>query len=190
MTAPASKRRYFPHLAGSLVLVSAGLWGFLEKWESGPQPQLIVYADKLANGLPTVCDGLTHHVTKTPIVVGERWTLEKCTQEQGAALERVQVALAGCFKILPPQQVFDMASSHAWNNGAPNTCSSQAVAAWNAGDWELGCRRMSKSDAGKPVWSYVRTGKKLADGTPEKRFVQGLANRRADETKTCLEALS
>jgi len=62
--------------------------------------------------------------------------------------------------------------------------------AWNAGEWELGCRRMSLSDAGKPVWSSVRTGKLLPNGKPEMRFVQGLANRRADETQNCLEGLS
>lgn len=185
-----SKLRYFPHLAGSLVLVGASLVGFLAEWESGPQPQLTVYADKLAGGLPTVCNGLTKHVTKTPIIVGERWTKEKCEREESAALGKVQIVLAMCFKRLPPQQVFDMASSHAWNNGAPNTCSSLAMQAWNAGEWELGCRRMSLSDAGKPVWSSVRTGKLLPNGKPEMRFVQGLANRRADETQNCLDGLS
>jgi lysozyme len=184
-----NRLRYFPHLAGSLVLVSAGLLGFMGKWESGPKPQLRVYADRLAGGLPTVCNGLTRHVTKTPIVVGELWTEEKCQQEEYAALERVQTHLAGCFKRLPPQGVFDMASSHAWNNGAPNTCSSIAMQHWNRGEWEVGCERMSRSQEGSYVWSSVRTGRTLPNGKPEMRFVQGLANRRADETKHCLESL-
>ena len=69
----AEKRRYFPHLAGSLVLCAASLVAFLGDWESGGKdPVLTVYADKLAGGIPTVCDGLTRHVTKTPIIVGER----------------------------------------------------------------------------------------------------------------------
>jgi GH24 family phage-related lysozyme (muramidase) len=190
MTAQTNRKRYFPHLAGSLVLVAGSLVTFMGAWESGPKLQLTVYADKLAGGLPTVCNGLTRHVTKTPIVVGERWTEEKCHAEEYAALERVQVSLAQCFRRLPPQPVFDMASSHAWNNGAPNTCSSVAMQAWNAGDWELGCRRLSKSDEGRYVWSSVRTGRMLPNGKPEMKFVQGLANRRADETKTCLEGLS
>lgn len=185
----ANKRRYFPHLAGSLVLVSASLWGFLGDWESGHKLQLTVYADTLAGGLPTVCNGLTRHVTSTPIIVGQKWTVEKCEQEEAAAIERVQLQLANCFRILPPQDVFDMASSHAWNNGAPATCGSLAMAAWNAGDWELGCRRMSRSDAGKVVWSFVRTGRKLPNGKPEMKFVRGLANRREAETGRCLEAL-
>lgn len=185
----SGKLRYFPHLAGTLALASAGLLGFLGKWESGPKLQLTVYADKLAGGLPTVCDGLTKHVTKTPIVVGETWTEEKCHQEQLGALERVQTQVAQCFKRLPPQGVFDMASSHAWNNGASATCGSVAMQYWNRGEWETGCQRMSRDSEGKHVWSFVRTGRMLPNGKPELRFVQGLANRRADETKTCLESL-
>jgi lysozyme len=184
-----NRTRYFKHLGGALLLVSAGLVGFMGKWESGPKLQLTVYADKLAGGLPTVCNGLTRHVTKTPIVVGEKWTEEKCHQEEYAALERVQTHLAGCFQILPPQGVFDMASSHAWNNGAPNTCASQAMREFNRGEWETGCQRLSRSLDGQHVWSYVRTGRVLPNGKPELKFVQGLANRRADETKTCLESL-
>lgn len=186
----AEKRRYFPHLAGSLVLCAASLVAFLGDWESGGKdPVLTVYADKLAGGIPTVCDGITRHVTKTPIIVGERWTVARCEAEQSAALERVQMALAQCFTRLPPQEVFNMASSHAWNNGAPATCGSLAMQAWNAGEWELGCIRMSRSDDGKPVWSYVRTGKTLPNGKPEMRFVQGLANRRNAETGRCLDGV-
>ena len=34
-----------------------------------------------------------------------------------------------------------------------------------------------------------RTGKTLPNGKPELRFVQGLANRRADETAKCMAAV-
>lgn len=183
--APAAQGRKLNKLGGSLILVSAFLYAFLGRWEG--DEQLTVYADKLAGGLPTVCRGLTRHVTQTPIVVGEKWTLEKCVAEETLAIERVQRRLADCFTRLPPQRVFDMASSHAWNVGAPSTCASSAMAAWNRGEWELGCRRMAVADSGRPVWSYVRTGKTLPNGKPEFRFVQGLANRRQDEFRNCVE---
>jgi lysozyme len=182
-----SKVRAFAHLGGALVLCSAGLFAFVGKWEG--KKIHTVYADRLAGGIPTVCKGLTRHVTRTPIIVGDTWSEDKCEREEHAAMEKVQVALAMCFKVLPPQGVFDMASSHAWNFGAPATCESLAMEAWNAGDWELGCRRMSRSDEGKYVWSSVKTGRILPNGQPERKFVQGLANRRADETRTCLESL-
>lgn len=175
-------KKYFPHLGGSLVLASAALLGFLGTWEGAEQH--VVYADNLASGLPTVCKGLTRHVTSTPIIVGERWSAEKCLREESAALQRVQTALAQCFKVLPPQYVFDAASSHAWNFGHPSTCTSLAMASFNQGDWATGCRRLSLSDAGRPVWSFTsridpKTGVKVYT------FIQGLAKRRQAETSFC-----
>lgn len=181
-----SKPRYFPHLAGSLVLASAAALGLLHKWEPDPRDPGLVYADNLAGGLPTVCSGLTRHVTSTPIIVGERWAPEKCRAEESAALEKVQGRLARCFTTLPPQSVFDAATSHAWNFGSPSTCGSAAMTAWNRKQWELGCKRIAHSDSGRPVWSYVKTGRMLPNGKPEYELIQGLVNRRADEVRVCM----
>lgn len=170
----------------ALQVGSPWLMNFKEKWESGGNRVLIAYADKLAGGLPTVCNGLTKHVTATPIVVGEYWPREKCIAEERAAVLKVQQRLASCFRRPPTQRVFDVATSHAWNFGAGATCGSEAMRAWNAGQWELGCRRLSRSDAGKPVWSYTC---KIVAGERQCVFVQGLANRRGDETASCLEGL-
>lgn len=178
--------RYIPRLGGSLVFAGGAVFAFLNIWEPDKQDPGLVYADKLAGDLPTVCNGITKHVTSLPVVVGERWAPEKCAREEAAALTRLQERLVQCFTRLPPQAVFDMATSHAWNNGVANTCTSLAMVAWNEGKWDLGCRRISHSDSGKYVWSYVKTGRKLPDGKPEYRFVQGLANRRDAETKNCL----
>lgn len=180
---PASqpgKSRYFPHLAGSLILCAGSLVAFLGRWEGAEE--FTVYADKLAGGLPTVCRGLTKHVTSTPIIVGERWTKAKCEREELAALERVQMQVAACFKTLPPQRVFDAASSHAWNLGAPATCGSGAMAAFNRGEWDRGCRRLSRGDDGTIVWSFTS---RIVNGEKVYTFVQGLANRRAAETDLC-----
>lgn len=187
---PAQRRAAATIVVAGATLVAGSpfLMAFLGKWESGAARVLVVYADKLAGGLPTVCHGLTRHVTTTPIIVGERWTEEKCEAEEIAAVIRVQQQLAPCFKRPPNQMVWDMAGSHAWNNGAPNTCSSGAMRAWNAGDWVRGCQRIARGDDGTIVWSYVRTGRLLPSGKPEMRFVQGLANRRAEEAALCAGA--
>lgn len=183
----AAEKRYFPHLGGSLILAGAGLLAFLGKWEGTGQN--VVYPDKLAGGLPTVCKGLTRHVTDTPIIVGERWSDEKCATEEERAVKRVQVRVGLCFKLLPPQDVFEAAGSHAWNFGTAATCSSGAMAAWNRGEWLRGCQRLSRGDDGTLVWSFAsrvdpKTGQKVYT------FVQGLANRRADETRYCNGALT
>lgn len=182
-----STKKYFPHLGGSLVLGTAALIGFLGTWEGAKQ--YVVYADKLAGGLPTVCKGLTRHVTTTPIIVGQRWSAEQCQREETAALVRVQTALAKCFQVLPPQRVFDAASSHAWNFGHPNTCTSSAMQAFNQGYWELGCRRLSQSDTGRPVWSFTSRIDPQT-GTKVYTFIQGLANRRQAETSFCRKGVA
>ena len=165
--------------AWGLVLCSPILYAFLGKWEG--DSQYVVYADKLADSLPTVCRGLTRHVTDTPIIVGERWTEQKCRHEEERAIVRVQTELVGCFERKPPQSVFDAASSHAWNFGSGSTCGSAAMKAWNRGEWSLGCRRLEFGDDGRRVWSYVK------DGNRGYRFVQGLANRRGAEHVMCMK---
>lgn len=172
-------------LGGTLYFATPAVRDFTGGWESGAARVLVVYPDRLAGNLPTVCDGLTRHVTSTPIIVGQRWTEAQCEREERTAWIRMQSRLVKCFTRLPPQSVFDMASSHAWNNGVSATCGSGAMRAWNAGDFALGCRRLAYSDGGRPVWSYVKTGRMLPNGKPEMRFVQGLANRRIAESKVC-----
>jgi lysozyme len=168
---------------GALVFASAGLIAFLGIWEGNDQ--YTVYADKLAGGLPTVCRGITKHITKTPVIVGEVWAPEKCDAEESAAVVAVQTKLIKCFTATPPQRVFDAATSHAWNNGVSATCGSLAMQSWRSGDWSTGCRRIYLSDAGKAVWSYVKTGR-IIDGKPEYKFVHGLANRRQAEYNYCM----
>lgn len=165
-----------------VVALIAGLEGGRDK--SGGST---VYADKLAGGLPTVCEGLTRHVTSTPIIVGEYWPKAKCDREVGAALITLQLRLENCFVRMPPQSVFDAATSHAWNNGVGKTCGSVGVQKWRAGDWATGCARMVRDAAGKRVWSYVKTGKLLPNGKPQYTFVPGLANRRDIEFRRCME---
>ena len=126
--------KYFPHLAGSLILAASGAVGLMHKWEpakGSPDAHLFVYEDKLAI----------------------------------------------CFTRLPPQSVFDAATSHAWNFGVGKTCSSAAMKQWNFGNYLLGCQLLAfQYDGTTPNWS-------LSDG----KFVQGLHNRRLDEKKVCLK---
>ena len=178
-----SKSRYFPHLIGSLVLASATSVGLLHKWEPAvdtrnPEAHLIVYTDGIGKGRPlTVCSGLTNAVSKKKLVSGEKWTQAECDLNESIALEELQTKLALCFTALPPQSVFDAATSHAWNFGVGKTCSSAAMKQWNQGNYRLGCQLIAYQYNGTtPNWSY-------SDG----KFVKGLHNRRVDEMKTCLK---
>lgn len=184
--APAKKRGIG---LGGLILGSAAVMAFLGVWEPSKRDPGLVYADRLAKGLPTVCKGITKHITRTPVIVGERWPPEKCAREERAAVLLVQHELLNCFHREPPQSVFDAATSHAWNFGSSKTCMSSAMQAWNEGDWPLGCRRIQFSDSGRRIWSVVRIGTDANTGKPVYKFIQGLANRRGAERKLCQEGL-
>lgn len=158
-----------------VALATAAFLGLLHKWEG---QETTVYADKLAGGLPTVCSGITRHVTTTPIIVGEKWSKEKCATHEAAITDVIQRNLRQCFTTTPPQSVFDAASSLAWNVGFPSVCRSQSMRLWNARDWGTGCLRIAYTPNYQPNWSN-------ASG----RFVQGLFNRRVDEVKVCVSGL-
>lgn len=163
-------------LAAGLVFASAATLAIIQEWEIGRKlPQYRVYADKLAKDLPTSeCNGITSYITSMPMKVGDVWSAEQCEAETSRALLKVQGALIQCFKTVPPQSVFDAATSHAWNLGVSATCGSAAMAAWNRGEWALGCQRLQFHSDGRPAWSY-------AGG----KFYRGLFNRRGAERKLC-----
>lgn len=162
---------------------------FLHTWEDGGKAIRVAYADKLAGGLPTTCGGLTNHTSRKPVVVGETWTEEECAAEKNYVVTVTQRSLIECFETRPPQSVFDAFGSHAHNFGFGTTCASQALAAWNRGEPQRACELLAYTPDGRPNWGSVKTGKRLADGRPEMRFVQGLHNRRIAEAKLCKKDL-
>lgn len=168
-------------LTGSIALVlsSSTLMAFLGNWEGDGQN--VVYADKLARGLPTVCKGITRYTSPYPVVVADYWSPARCAEVEHLVVSKGQLELADCLtndKI--NQNTFDALSSHAHNFGAPNTCASRAVGWINAGDIARGCKALAWAPDGKtPVWAFI------TDAKGKKVFVQGLHNRRLAEMELC-----
>ncbi|SDZ45182.1 lysozyme [Pseudomonas sp. NFIX28] len=170
-------------LTGSIALVlsSSTLMAFLGKWEG--EGQNVVYADKLARGLPTVCMGITRYTSPYPVVVGDYWSPERCAEVEQMVVEKGQLALADCLdNPRISQNTFDALSSHAHNVGVANTCASRAVGLVNAGRIADGCKAIAWAPDGKtPVWAFI------TDAQGHKRFIPGLHNRRLDEMGLCLK---
>ncbi|NWB99083.1 lysozyme [Pseudomonas gingeri] len=165
--------------AGTLALCSSTLVVFLGTWEGNGQT--VVYADKLARGLPTVCKGITRYTSPYPVVVGDYWSDARCNEVEQLVIRKGQLALADC---LTNQQIdqntFDALSSHSHNVGVPNTCASRAVGLINAGRIKDGCKALAWAPDGKtPVWAFVTN----AQG--QKEFVRGLHARRLAEADLC-----
>jgi GH24 family phage-related lysozyme (muramidase) len=167
-----------------LVLASASLVAFLCTWEPAKDPGR-VYADRFAGGLPTVCNGITKHVSPYPVVVGDYWSPKKCKEVESKVIAKGQLALADCIDVKVSQNTFDALSAMGHNVGVPSVCASRALGLINAGRLADGCYAIARGPDGKPVWSSVRTGKTLPNGKPETKFVQGLYNRRLEEAKLC-----
>lgn len=166
---------------GAIALVSAGLVTFLGKWEG--TGETVVYADKLAGDLPTVCLGITRHTSPFPVVVGDYWSQARCAEVEQMVISKGQLKLADCITNEQlGQNTFDALSSHGHNVGVPSTCASRAVGLINAGHIAEGCKALAWASDGKtPVWAYV------TDARGRKHFVPGLHNRRLDEVRLCLK---
>lgn len=164
---------------GTIALASASLLGFLGTWEGNGQN--VVYADKLARGLPTVCKGITRHTSPYRIVIGDYWSDARCDQVEQLVIEKGQLALTDCLTNQAiGQNTFDALSSHGHNLGVPSTCASRAVGLINAGRIAEGCKALAWAADGKtPVWAYV------TDGQGRKQFVRGLHARRVAEAELC-----
>lgn len=167
--------------AGALVLCSGTLTAFLGKWEGTGQN--VVYADKLARGLPSVCKGITKHTSPYPVVVGDYWSDARCAEVEHLVISKGQLELADCItNQAVGQNTFDALTSHGHNVGNPNTCASRAVSLINAGHIAEGCKALAWAQDGKtPVWAFI------TDAQGRKRFVPGLHNRRLAEMELCLK---
>ena len=160
---------------GVLSLFSSELQGFLDRWEG--KGQNVVYADRLAKGLPTVCRGITKYTSPDPVIVGEFWSAERCLEVERLVVEKGQLEIADCITVspAPEQHVFDAFTSHGHNFGNATTCASRAMALLNQGKTAEACHALAWGPNGQKVWAYA-SGK----------YVQGLHNRRLAEEKLCL----
>jgi GH24 family phage-related lysozyme (muramidase) len=164
-----------------LLIASAPLIAFLGLWEDRPNT---VYPDKLAAGLPTVCAGITKHVTDLPIVVGDYWPDLKCEEIETLVVAKTQTKLASCIKRPVSQETFDALTSMAHNVGVGGVCASRALRLINQGKTKEGCKAISRGPNGAPVWSYT------IDAKGNQRFIQGLFNRRLAESGLCMKGLA
>jgi len=151
------------------ALTSPVAYHHLERWEGNV---LHVYADNLANGLPTWCAGRTGR----DAVVGTKLTADDCRQVNKTTLLEYGYTVLGCanWDHLTASRLQAL-TLFAINVGKAGACNSRAVQLINMGQIEAGCNALARAPDGRPVWSY-------ADGV----YVQGLQNRRQAERTGCL----
>jgi lysozyme len=157
-------------LVGSLVVGGPELVAHLQQLEGSPT---VVYADKLAYGVPTVCGGHTDWSMR----VGQVYDRAFCDRLDAKTATEYGLAIVECIgadKL--NQNSLDAFTLFAVNVGKAGACGSRAAQLLRAGKHDEGCKAISRGPAGKRVW--ITSG-----GKPRK----GLANRRDFETAWCLK---
>lgn len=152
--------------AGAMALNIA-----ITPWEGR---EYVVYADKLAGGLPTVCSGVTGWHLK----VGDVYTDAQCDAMEAEAINRHEAGLRESLKVEPPTPTMAAFISWTYNVGVTNAQSSTLVKKANAGDLIGACNEL-------PRWVFARG--KVISGLENRRF-RGDAYRVSERT-LCLIGL-
>jgi lysozyme len=146
------------------VVVATTLIG---TWEG---MSLVAYPDRLAGNIPTVCAGVTR--SEIPdLKAGDRYTRSECDAIVAKALPVYDAGIRKCIKVPMSQDLEGMTVSLAYNIGIRAVCKSTFVKKVNERDPNA-CDYM--------LWFDKASGK----------YVQGLANRRADEHRYCVRGLT
>lgn len=152
---PSQKR------GGALAIAGAALLAFVSNWEGMDQK---VYADKLAYGVPTVCNGHTG----PDVRLGDVWSKERCDAILVKDVTTHGERLLSCVTVPLNQNQYDALTAWAFNVGTGAACGSTLVKLLNQGQFTAACNQLMRWD---------RAGGQR---------VQGLTNRRAAERARCL----
>lgn len=150
--------------AVGLAAVVALAGPMVSKWEGR---RLDPYVDLV--GKPTVCDGET-------AVPMRRYSHAECDAMLAAGLRRHAGPILECLPPSAPLEVKAAFTSFGYNVGTEAACNSTAARKARAYDYRAACD-------GLLAWNKARVNGQL-------RFVQGLANRRADERALCLKGIA
>lgn len=150
---------------GALVLAGASLLAFVSGWEGDEK---VAYADKLAYGVPTVCNGHTG----PDVRVGDVWTKAQCDAILLKNTTKHGAGLLACVKVPLNQNQYDALTSWTFNVGVGAACGSTLVRLVNAGQYTAACEQL-------PRWNR-------AGGV----VVRGLTNRRMAERALCLKPVA
>lgn len=147
-----------------VAIAGAALLAFLGNWEGDEK---VAYADKLANGLPTVCNGHTG----SDVRVGDVWSKERCDAILRKDVQKHGEGLLKCVAVPLNQNQYDALAAWSFNIGTGAACGSTLVKMLNQGQYTAACDQLLR-------WNR-------ASGI----VVRGLTNRRTAERALCLKPI-
>lgn len=149
---------------GGLAIAAATLVAFVANWEGS---ETIAYADRLAGGLPTVCNGHTGPEVK----VGDVWTKEQCDAILVKDIEEHGQRMLSCIAVPINQNEYNAYTAWGYNVGTSAACKSTAIKLLNEGKRAEACDQLLRWDRAGGV------------------RVRGLANRRKAERDLCMKPI-
>ena len=153
-----------PKQRAGIVIAGASLVTFVAVWEGDEK---VAYADKLAGGLPTVCNGHTG----SEVRVGDVWTKAQCDAILRKDIEAHGSGLLNCVTVPLNQNQYDALAAWSYNIGTGAACGSTLVKLLNQGQFTQACDQLLR-------WNR-------ASGV----VVRGLTNRRKAERELCLKPM-
>jgi lysozyme len=168
-----------PRIAAGIVVAAASLLTFVAGWEGESLP---VYADKLAGGLPTVCNGHTG----PDVRLGDVWTKAQCDAVLIRNVVKHGEGILACITVPINQNEYEAYSSLAFNLGVGAVCNSSIPVKIKEGRRMEACNTILEfnkvRDRSKPkvfnqrkqIWEYPLIP------------VRGLTNRRKAEWAICI----
>lgn len=151
--------------SGGILVAGLAALAFVSGWEGDEK---VAYADKLAGGLPTVCNGHTG----PDVRVGDVWSKERCDAILVTNLEKHGLGLLACVQVPINQNTYDALASWTFNVGVSAACGSTLVKLLNMGNLTGACGQLLR-------WNR-------ASGVE----VRGLTNRRKAERELCLKPVA
>ena len=150
--------------AAGIAVAGAALLAFISGWEGDEK---VAYADKLAGGLPTVCNGHTG----PDVRIGDAWTKAQCDAVLRKNVVTHGAGILDCIKVPINQNEYEAYASLAFNVGVGAVCKSTAIRLLNEGRNQEACDQILR-------WNR-------ASGV----VVRGLTNRRKAERELCLKPM-
>jgi len=148
----------------AVVIAGASLLSFVALWEGDERT---AYADKLAYGVPTVCNGHTGPEVK----VGDVWSKARCDAILIKNVEKHGLGLLNCVTVPLNQNQYNALAAWSFNVGVGAACGSTLVKLLNQGHYTAACDQLMR-------WNR-------AGGV----VVRGLTNRRTAERAICLRPI-
>lgn len=166
-----------------IVIAAASLMAFVAGWEGESLP---VYADKLAGGLPTVCNGHTG----PDVRLGDVWTKEQCDAVLIKDIHKHGEGILACFPVAINQNEYEAYSSLAFNVGVGAVCNSSIPKKLAASRRQAACDTILEfdkvRDCSKPKVFNQKKQRWECPLVP----VRGLTSRRKAEHAICVRPVT